>query len=55
MEIKLKNLCPHDIVIKDVNNKFWTIKPEPIAARVETDFKPMFYIGAIGIFKRDFI
>lgn len=55
MEIKLKNLCPHDIVIKDANNKFWTIKPEPIAARVETDFKPMFYIGAIGIFKRDFI
>lgn len=55
MEIKLKNLCPHDVNIKDVNGKVWCIKPEPLPARVETDFKPMFYLGTVGVFKRQYI
>ena len=55
MEIQIKNLCPHDVNIKDANGVIWTIKPENIPARVETDYKPVFYIGAIGISRREFI
>lgn len=52
MQITIKNLCPHDVNVKDANGKIWTIKPESIPARVDTDFSPVFYIGAIGVFRR---
>lgn len=55
MDITIKNLCPHEVNVKDVNGKIWCIKPEPIPARVDTDFKPVLYIGTISIFNRQFV
>lgn len=50
LDIKILNLCDHDINIKDVNGKIWTIHPaqeEP--ARVNNSFSPAFYLGTIGV------
>ena len=55
MDIQIINLCPHEINIKDANGKLWNLPPSEAPARVQTDFYPSFYIGAIGVFTKRFI
>ena len=46
MDFKLVNLCDHDVVIRDCNNKFHTLPAcEGEPARVKTDYAPVFYLG----------
>lgn len=50
LDVKVLNLCDHDINIKDVNGKIWTIHPaadEP--ARVSNSYTAAFYLGTIGV------
>jgi len=53
MEIKIINLCDHEINIKDVNGKLWTLEPvdgEP--ARITNTFTTAFHLGTIGVSRK---
>lgn len=50
MEIKIVNLCNHEVVIKDSNGKFWKLEAcEGEPARVQNTFAAAFYLGTIGV------
>lgn len=50
MDFKLVNLCDHDVVIRDCDNKFHTLPAcEGEPARVKTDYAPVFYLGTVGV------
>lgn len=55
MDIQIINLCPHEINIKDANGKIWELPPAEEPARVTTTFTASFYLGTIGVFKRNFV